>query len=191
MENIKVSARLELCRECLELRGPCLDRAGGGERTQRCACEPKEPRWKGYDYNMALELCRGCVAATVPSGSRWSPFFCGECAPRVLAYNRAAGAAIPVGRHSMMNGLGLSGAGASSAAAASALAAGMAGLVDRIDRLWRWRCGRVRRVVQGFAGSEPAIPLERYLERARGASPIARDALDDLARAVAAPPPLR
>ena len=190
MENIKVSARLELCRECLELRGPCLDRAGGGRRTQRCRCEPKEPLWRAYDYNMAIELCRGCVAATVPSGSRWSPFFCGECAPRVLAYNRAAGAAIPVGRHSMMNGLGLSGAGASSAAATSALAVGMAGLWDRIDRLWRWRCERVRSVVHGFAGSEPAIPLEAYLERARGVSPGALDALA-LARAVTAPPPPR
>ena len=51
-------ARVEICRECLGLRGPCFDTFSHCERMQRCACEPEEPRWKAYDYNRAIELCR-------------------------------------------------------------------------------------------------------------------------------------
>jgi len=43
MKDAKVAAGVELCRECLGLRGPCFDTFSHCERTQRCSCEPKEP----------------------------------------------------------------------------------------------------------------------------------------------------
>jgi hypothetical protein len=190
MKDAKVAAGVELCRECLGLRGPCLDTFSHCERTQRCSCEPKEPLWKAYDYNTAIELCRCCGAATVRSGSRWSPFFCDACKERVLAYNRVAGSAvIPIGRHSIMNGISLSGEDAKSVVAQAAFEAGMANLFARVDRLWMWHRDRVRVVVQSIPGEETAIPLERYLEhvRARGGSPDV--AFDALVLAVTAPLP--
>ncbi len=143
---------MELCRECLRLRGPL------GERTQRCACEPKEPLWNGYDYNTAIELCQCCAAATIPSGSRWSVFFCDACKERVVAYNRAAGCcAIPIGRHSLMNGIFVTDEDVESS---------LVSFFERIDRLTKWHRERVRAVVQSLPGDE-AVPLDVYLERAR------------------------
>jgi hypothetical protein len=190
MRDTKVAASVELCRRCLGLRGPCFDTFSHCERTQRCSCEPKEPLWKGYDYNTAIELCHCCAATTVRSGSRWSPFFCDTCKERVLAYNRAAGfAVIPVGRHSIMNGISLSGAEAKAVVAQGAFEAGIANLFERVDRLWKWHRDRVRVVVHGIPGKETAIPFERYLEhvRARGESPDV--AFDALVLGVTAPPP--
>ncbi len=131
--------------QTVTLRGPCRD-----ERTQRCACEPKEPP--------AIELCRGCAAATIPSGSKWSVLFCDACKERVVAYNRAAGGcAIPIGRHSLMNGIFV---------IDEDIESSLGPLFERIDRLTKWHRQRVRAVVQTIPGDEPAIPLEVYLVRA-------------------------
>lgn len=189
MKDTKVAARVELCRECLGLRGPCFDTFSHCERTQRCSCEPKEPLWKAYDYNTAIELCRCCAATTVRSGSRWSPFFCDAGKERVLAYNRVAGSAvIPIGRHSIMNGISLSGEDAKSAVAQAAFEEGMANLFARIDRLTKWYRDRVRAVVQSIPGEEAAVPLERYLEHVRARSERSDAAFDALVLAVTAPP---
>jgi hypothetical protein len=162
---------MDLCRECLGLRGPCFDSFGRCERTQRCACEPKEPLWTGYDYNCAIELCHLCGAATVRSGSRWSLFFCARCSTPVNAYNRAAGAVvIPIGRHSIMNGVVLSGRAAASPVARDAFAAAMTSLEGRIGRLFRWQRDKVRRLLRKLPEGGATVPLETYLEVARARS---------------------
>jgi hypothetical protein len=52
----------------------------------------------------------------VSSGSKWSLFFCEDCKMRVVAHNQGAGrCVIPIGRHSIMNGVFLSRADASNA----------------------------------------------------------------------------
>ena len=189
MADVKFEAGVELCRKCLALRGPCFDTFSRCERTQRCGCEPKDPPWKAYDYNTAIELCYCCAATTVSSGSRWSAFFCDTCRERVCAYNRAAGfAVIPIGRHSIMNAIFVSGQDAKSRVAQRAFEAGMANLFTRMDRLCEWKRDRVRVVVQSIPGEETAIPLERYFEhvRARGGGPDV--AFDALVLAATAPP---
>ncbi len=105
MAGNELAARMELCRECLVLRGPFFDSHNGCERVQRCGCEPREPLWNAFDYNCAAELCPCCASRVIGCGSKWSVFFCEECKPHVVAYNGAAGlTVIPIGRHSMMDG---------------------------------------------------------------------------------------
>jgi hypothetical protein len=188
MEETKVAAPLELCRECLGLRGPCFDTFSHCERTQRCACEPKEPLWKAYDYNKAIELCRCCAWETVSSGSRWSPFFCEGCKALVVAHNRAAGGpVVPIGRHSIMNGIFVSSASAGSPVARAALTAATAGLFTRMDRSGKWFRDRVRAVVHRMPGAEPAVPLAAYLEHARARGESRGDLILSLSLAIAAP----
>lgn len=161
-------ARVEICRECLGVRGPCFDTFSRIERTQRCACEPEEPRWKAYDYNRAIELCRGCGADTVKSGSRWSPFFCETCKVHVDRYNRVAGSTvIPIGRHTIMHGIMLDGEAAANPVATAAFEAATSSLFERITRLERWHQERVRAIVRAVPGSAPTVPLDVYLSRAR------------------------
>jgi hypothetical protein len=131
---------MEICRACLGLRGPVADGL-----TQRCACERAEPLWPGYDYNRTIELCRCCGAKTVPSGSRWSLFFCETCHAAVLAHNRVDDRVIPIGRHSLM----------------------MNGRLPCSDELDRWHRERVSAVVRGIPGAERTVPLETYLAHAR------------------------
>ncbi|HVA10428.1 MAG TPA: hypothetical protein VNG12_27250, partial [Acidimicrobiales bacterium] len=99
-----------VCGSCHQVRGTAL--AGF---HQRCACEPvpdpDEPRF-GQDFLMAAELCRCCGLVLLPSGSRWSVWFCPPCTRLARSFNEQLGrCVIPIGRHSLMNGVGLKGTG--------------------------------------------------------------------------------
>jgi hypothetical protein len=116
MAGTERHTRLELCRTCLHLRGPFYDEFNRCERVQPCSCDPIQPPWNAFDYNECAELCRCCAAECVSSGSKWSLFFCEDCKMRVVAHNQGAGrCVIPIGRHSIMNGVFLSRADASNA----------------------------------------------------------------------------
>ena len=90
-----MGTELSICRDCLELRGALPD-----GRVQRCRCESrgslKEKRWPGYDFNVSFELCYFCAAEAIPSGSRWSSFYCDGC--REHAEKRE----LPLGRHALL-----------------------------------------------------------------------------------------
>jgi hypothetical protein len=91
-----------VCGRCFGLRGP-----SPGGLLQRCGCEPSEP-WPGHDLARFVELCRCCALEALPSGSRWSVWFCDECKHRALAFNDAMGRyVIPIGRHSLMKRIGV------------------------------------------------------------------------------------
>jgi hypothetical protein len=118
---------LSICTTCLGLFDP-PSREQGTFEQQRCACrkDNSEPRWcdpKGvrvdldgttydyhvtYDFNERARLCDCCGRYILPSGSRWSSWFCGECKDRIVSLNEEFGfALIPIGRHSLMNRFGL------------------------------------------------------------------------------------
>lgn len=64
-----------------------------------------QPLW-GTDFNWYAEVCRCCGLVLLPSGSKFSCWFCGPCDAAVWALNQSAGrCVIPVGRHSFMNGI--------------------------------------------------------------------------------------
>src|SRR5436190_12449390 len=57
------------------------------------------------DHLTPAELCNCCGIELLPSGSKFSPFFCRPCHARVSTLNRAAErCVIPIGRHNIMNG---------------------------------------------------------------------------------------
>ncbi|HET7699541.1 MAG TPA: hypothetical protein VFM06_01600 [Candidatus Limnocylindria bacterium] len=65
---------------------------------------PRDPDPR-LDFHLPAELCRCCAQELLPSGSRWSVWFCRECHTRVRAAGeRDRAYRIPIGRHSIMNG---------------------------------------------------------------------------------------
>jgi hypothetical protein len=171
MFELKLAARLCLCRKCLCFRGPFYDDFNGCERVLPCGCDPKQPLWKGYDYNDFAELCHCCAAAVVSSGSRWSPYFCDDCKPCVRAYNEEVGfCAIPLGRHSMMNGVALPATAATKRPQVEKFVTGLFGFIGRAERLGGYHVARVRRILGSLAEPPDAVPVQAYLAHAKAVS---------------------
>jgi len=172
MAGSEWAARMELCRECLVLRGPFFDSHNGCERVQRCGCEAREPLWNAFDYNCAVELCRCCAAQVIRSGSKWSVFFCDACKREVVAYNSAAGCTvIPIGRHSIMNGVALNAQSAREGSARRTFAHGLSEVFDGIDRLERFQRAQVTRIIASIDFPQPTVPVPRYIEHAVRSQP--------------------
>jgi len=167
MAGNELAARMELCRKCLILRGPFFDSHNACERVQRCGCEPRDPLWNAFDYNCAAELCRCCASRVIGCGSKWSVFFCDACKRRVVAYNGAAGrAVIPIGRHSIMNGVALNTGYARKGSARAAFAHGLSEVFDGIGRLERFHRTQVTRIASSIEASGSAVPVPHYVDHA-------------------------
>ncbi len=174
MARNELAARMELCRECLVLRGPFFDSHNGCERVQRCGCEPREPVWNAFDYNCAAELCRCCASRVIRGGSKWSVFFCEACKPHVVAYNGGAGwNVIPIGRHSMMNGVALKTEDARKGSARRAFARGMSEVFDGSGRLERFHRTQVARIDSSIEVPGSTLPVPRYIDHATRSQPSA------------------
>jgi len=92
---------------------------------QRCHDRKGQEKWEGYDINEWIRLCDCCLAVPMRSGSKWSPFFCNNCRPDIVAAERG----IPIGRHSMMNRVD---------------PVTFISMFDAFDRLGAWKSHRVR-----------------------------------------------
>jgi hypothetical protein len=168
MDETEKAARMHVCRTCFLLRGPFYDTHNGCERVQPCECDREQPLWNGYDYNCAAELCYCCAAAVIGSGSKWSVFFCDGCKVRVCAYNDAVvRSAIPIGRHSLMNGVSLRAADARKARRVNELAKGLSRLAGGVERLYAHRRARVRRILESLAEPPGAVLVPTYMRHAR------------------------
>jgi len=103
-ENVSLAsiAVMRVCRTCGKLSGEFFK--NGSSVRQQCKCEKTdEDRWLGFDFNEIVTLCYGCGLAVLPSGSRYSLWFCEPCKQTVCALNDACNAyVIPTGRHSFM-----------------------------------------------------------------------------------------
>ena len=82
----------------------------------RCSCQDRSDEWREtwsrWDIAYLLKLCSLCARNTVDAGTRWSWLACGMCREVNLAIRDIVGAdrgVLPLGRHSLMNGLGLRG----------------------------------------------------------------------------------
>ena len=176
--------RLILCTACGHLRGPWRRPGRGADvLVQRCLCErdageESQPRWPGYDHNTVAELCRCCALTLVRSGSKWSVWFCGDCLSRVRALNQRAGrCVVPIGRHSLLNGIGLRAEPGRDdpdalAAYADQLDAFFAAAADTDG--WRRQVIAENLDAVGLAFAR-AVPVRIYLERARQAG-LSKDA---------------
>jgi len=107
-------SKLKICRKCFEIYGP-VRLEDGQVVEQKCYCDiPRhDEKWVvtnrySYDFNQKYAICRCCGLEIIPSGSRWSPFYCDECKNRISKLNELVRKCIiPYGRHSIMNGVAL------------------------------------------------------------------------------------
>jgi hypothetical protein len=167
MAGNELAARMDLCRTCLVLRGPFFDSHNGCERVQRCGCELREPLWNAFDYNCAAELCRCCASRVIPCGSKWSVFFCKACRRHVDPHNDAAGwTVIPIGRHSIMNGVALNTGAVRNGSARSAFAGDLSEVFGGIVRLERFHRAHVAGIVSSIVALGPTVPAPQYIEHA-------------------------
>jgi len=82
----------------------CFELTSAGKGMQRCGCE-KYQAYPGIDCPNGYHLCYMCAALAVGGTSRYSWNACKTC----LNFNRelasSSGYALPLGRHSIMNGI--------------------------------------------------------------------------------------
>ena len=167
--------RFVVCGTCGWLRGPWGRYVGELEFEQRCDChdaEEPDERWPGFDHNTVAELCRCCGLEVVKSGSKWSVWFCRECLDRVKDLNTGAGrCVVPIGRHSLMNGVFYKPAQSGvNPAALSAFSDQLHAFFGAVDATEAWR----RRVVRANLaainlGEALSVPVDRYCRRVRAA----------------------
>ena len=166
-QQFELLVDLEVCLQCFNLRGRFE------EKEHRCGCNSKEDGWRerewdGYDIAALVDLCHLCARNTIKSGSRWSWYACDNC----LDVNRAVGAvfdspkagALPLGRHSIMNGVSFGG-GDTSDAAIKDFVAFFRGLTSVWKRIFKWapeEAGRLA-AAAGWDNLE-SVPLVDWLE---------------------------
>lgn len=156
-------AHMRVCRICGRLAGGGPDSVVGVSRAQRCDCRPRgEQTWPGYDFNLAVELCRCCGQVALRSGSRWSVWFCRGCLGLARELNHVLGRyAIPVGRHSLHGGIAL--AGETSKLDVALFAARWSNASVASGAVDRWAGTVARRILgERWAGGDD-VPLPEYL----------------------------
>lgn len=152
-------------------------------REHQCGCQPtddgwRQREWDGYDIAALLDLCHLCVRAVMRSGSRWTWYACQACrtvdsqiATAIAGERQPRAQILPLGRHSMMNGVALNVGSAKRDDLIEQFIESVMELHDFWDRLSAWRREEGQRLVaaSGFGGLE-TVPLGRWLET-NGASP--------------------
>ena len=164
-----------VCGTCGRLRGAWGRYDGEVEFVQRCDChtaEEPDERWPGFDYNTVAELCRCCGLEVVKSGSKWAVWFCRACLDRVKNLNAGAGrCVVPIGRHSLMNGVFFkpveAGVNPAALTAFSDQLHTFFGAVDAMDD-WRRRVVRANLAAINL-GEALFVPVDRYCRRVRAA----------------------
>jgi hypothetical protein len=164
---------LLICPACLDL----FHEGGRGRAlAQQCRCRPRGRTWPGLDFNEWARLCDCCVGELLTSGWRFSVWFCDECKPRVWELNKRHGyAVVPIGRHSLMNGVFLSGSDAvaevdgivsGSQQTLQTFAESSVSMFSSIDHLHAFKEKALGRALErlGFMTSA-LISVPQYLER--------------------------
>ena len=167
-QQTELLADLEFCLECFNLRGRFE------KKEHRCRCNPeddgwREREWGGYDIAALVGICHLCARSTMKSGTRWSWYACDTC----LDVNRTVGAvfgspkagALPLGRHSMMNGVSFGG-GDTSDQAFDDFVAFFSGLHSVWKRIFEWRQQEAGRLVAAAGWNNlESVPLVDWLEK--------------------------
>jgi hypothetical protein len=142
---------------CGRLRGPVQG------RWQSCPDEDCPERWEGSDVPQARDLCIVCFRGTAGGSSRWAWLGCEDCRAINDALARAWGfRPLALGRHSLMNGIGVR--GDASPEAQKRQIARLAAFAKGDDRLQDWRRQEYRRLAAEF---DPLadIPLQAWQQK--------------------------
>lgn len=179
MTSTPSADHLRVCGGSAGLFGPIAYGDDAPSREQRCRwseCPYRDEPWHqpqtslpepAGDFPTEVELCYCCVAELIPSGSRFSSFFCDDCRERVVALRDDAGRVIiPLGRHSMMNGIGIEGGGTRDEGRLAEFAAATTAFFGSIDRLCAWQRGvAADRIASSWPGARH-VGVAEYLAAA-------------------------
>jgi hypothetical protein len=154
---------LRVCRE----HGGIYDTLDDPDLEHRQTCHgDRGDTWENFDFNEWIHLCHCCVSGTARSGSRWAPFWCNECRPRVFEVRKRLHLPIPLGRHSMMNGFGLSVKDALSDAAVEGFVGGLNAMQAAIEHSMEWRRDRIALALGEHEGDPALVELFSRAEAA-------------------------
>lgn len=173
--------RLNVCTGSGELFGLLASADGSRTYEQRCRLHDCGCRLESWhqprsempqppgDFPTALELCYCCASNIIPSGSKFSIFFCDACRPDIVRLRDAVGSAvIPLGRHSLMNGIALRGPNARSRLHVTSFAAANIQSANRMDRLFEWRRLVIADRVTSMHANAAFVGAPEYLVFATG-----------------------
>jgi hypothetical protein len=157
-------ADLGLCLTCFSFRGTYQG------RDHRCQCHRdaswRASEWEGYDIAELIALCKLCARDTMDSGTRWSWLACETCRD----VNRKIGAvtggrrhgALPLGRHSLMNGVSLEVTDQN-----ESHIRGFAEALSQLSHIWTgifdWGSTERRRLADAAPIEGDVVPLSRWL----------------------------
>ena len=137
---------------CGQLRGPVPTTSKWHHlhgRWQSCVDEDSPRKWDGCDVSRALDLCIICCKGTAGGPTRWSWLACADC----LAVNAALVSTwgfrpFALGRHSLMNGIGVRGGDPPDVQAAQI--ARLVAFAKGDDRLREWKKQEYWRLASRF-----------------------------------------
>lgn len=158
-----------VCGRCFGLRG---EQSG---RRQLCGCaspaeRDAEQATQGRNWTMLKELCRCCAATVISAHHKFARWFCDECLTRVVEVNTACGTCIiPIGWHSIVNGVFISTNRHKDLPDLDAAADQLYAFLRESGGTWEWG----RHVVEQhwIAAGLPAggdVPLDHYLAAVAG-----------------------
>ena len=148
---------LAICSTCFGLRD--MDES----TTQRCGCQPQFPMVYGpLDCPSGFHLCYLCARGESGGWSRWSWNACQPCLNLNQLLKKKMGFSLPLGRHSFMNGVGISVAlgGAQEAKGIEALAQ----FVNHSTSLHDWSALRARELFESIPewSDKKVIPIGEW-----------------------------
>ncbi|MEU2615300.1 hypothetical protein ABZ570_27530 [Micromonospora sp. NPDC007271] len=156
---------LDLAAFAVCLTCGCLQ--GGVPREQRCRCQPRTPdweqQWQGQDISSDLDLCVLCVRDTVTTRTRWSWLGCETCrhVSQVVGERYGHRSALPLGRHSIMNGDVVQ----PPAATATEVTGSLIAATRRWNALREWRQAEFDRLAEPLRATGPTVPLIEWQRR--------------------------
>lgn len=129
-------------------------------RWQSCPDEDVPVTWDDCDVSSAVDLCRICLRGTAGGPSRWEWTACDFCLAANYTLELVWGQRpFALGRHSIMNGVGVSLAGAPEVV--SEQTAELLTFLRGDNRLTQWRRKEYARLAAAFPGRED-VPLSTW-----------------------------
>ncbi len=156
---------------------PCTSLRGWAGRVQCGPCEPGEP-WPDCDVSRAKDLCLVCARGTAGGVTRWSWLACEHCRSVEKSLQGWLGMRVlPLGRHSLLNGVALQVAEATDEQAA-AFAVQFEGLSLGWDLMCEWGRAEARRLADTLVDSGSDVPLEVWQRTFRPSPTASLDAYE-------------
>jgi ADP-ribosylglycohydrolase len=176
---LKLINHLKICSKCYEIYGFWNYDGGNKGFYQKCNrdCEDyngksdmpikeiKQEKWEGFDFNGIVMFCYCCGQEALKSGSRWSVFFCEDCKRKVMELNaQFQRAIIPIGRHSMMNGIALNNDGYKDPKFVEQFWTKANNMFANIEKLSKWTAQRLSNNFK-VLGYDDDVFLNDYLKK--------------------------